>query len=134
MIIFGHKFDNMKNPLIIIGILLYMSATFLPWGPVGTNLETGFNEEASPGLLGMIVTLIMLLFSFKSSKKSYFIVIFISVMAFLLPLTVLSKIMDSPYGIDGVQYGVYLMLISTLFTSVGAVAGLKRLKNPPVAE
>lgn len=111
-----------------------MSATFLPWGPVGTNLETGFNEEASPGLLGMIVTLIMLLFSFKSSKKSYFIVIFISVMAFLLPLTVLSKIMDSPYGIDGVQYGVYLMLISTLFTSVGAVAGLKRLKNPPVAE
>jgi hypothetical protein len=124
----------MKNPLIIIGILLYMSATFLPWGPEGTNLETGFNEEASPGLLGMIVMLVMLLFSFKSSKKSYFIVIFISVMAFLLPLTVLSKIMDSPAGIGGVQYGVYLMLISTLLSAIGAVAGLKRLKNLSAGE
>lgn len=119
----------MKNPLIVIGILLYMSGIFLPWGATGTALETGFNEEGSPGLLGMLVSILSLIFAFRTGKKSYFIVIFISVLALLLPLTVLSKLMELPNGISEVKYGVYIMLISAIITILGGVKGLKKFKT-----
>jgi hypothetical protein len=119
----------MKNPLIVIGILLYMSGIFLPWGPTGSALETGFNEEGSPGLLGMLISVLTLVFAFRTGKKSYYIVIFISVLALLLPMTVWSKIMESPNGISEVKYGVYIMLISAIITILGGVKGLKKFKT-----
>lgn len=119
----------MKNPLIVIGILLYMSGIFLPWGPIGSALETGFNEKVSPGLLGMLVSVLTLAFAFGTGKKSYYIVIFISILALLLPMTVLSKIMESPNGVSAVKYGVYIMLISAIITILGGVKGLKKFKS-----
>lgn len=118
----------MKNPLILIGILGYMSAIFLPWGPTGSPIETGFNEEGSPGLLGMLVALAMLPFAFRTGKRSYYIVIFISVLAILLPVTVLSRLMELPNGISLVKYGVYIMLFSAVITILGALQGLKKHK------
>jgi len=129
MYILAKKTKAMKNPIIVIGILLYMSGIFLPWGPAGTALETGFNEEGSPGLLGMLVSILTLVFAFRTGKKSYYIIIFISVLAFLLPLTVLSKIMELPNGITEVKYGVYTMLISAIITILGGVKGLKKFKT-----
>lgn len=124
----------MKNPLIVIGILLYMTGIFLPWGPVGHDLETGFNEQKSPGLLGMLVALLTMIFAFRTGKNSYFIVIFISIFAFLLPLTALSKIMEEANGISEVKYGVYIMLISAIITIFGGLKGLKKLKIQQSAE
>lgn len=121
----------MKNPLIIIGILLYMTGVFLPWGPTGSTLETGFNDEGSPGLLGMLISILTLIFAFRTGKKSYYIVIFISVLAILLPMTVLSKIMELPNGISEVKYGVYIMLISSIITILGGVKGLRKFKTAP---
>ena len=119
----------MKNPLIVIGILLYMSGIFLPWGPTGSAIETGFNEEGSPGLLGMLISALTLIFAFRTGKISYYIVIFISILAVLLPMTVWSKIMESTNAISEVKYGVYLMLISAIITILGGVNGLKKLKS-----
>ncbi len=119
----------MKNPLIVIGILLYMSGIFLPWGPTGSALETGFNAEGSPGLLGMLISALTLIFAFRTGKISYYIVIFISILAVLLPMTVWSKIMESTNAISEVKYGVYLMLISAIITILGGVNGLKKLKS-----
>ena len=124
----------MKNPLIVIGILLYMSGIFLPWGPIGHELETGFNDQKSPGLLGILVSILLLTFAFSTGKKSYYIVIFISILALLLPMTVLSKIMESTNGISAVKYGVYIMLISAIITILGGVTGLKKLKSSQTEE
>lgn len=118
----------MKNPLILIGILAYISALFLPWGPTGSPIETGFNEEGSPGLLGMLVALATLLFAFRTGKRSYYIVIFISILAALLPITIIGKLMELPNGMTYVKYGVYIMLISTIITVLGALQGLKKYK------
>jgi hypothetical protein len=119
----------MRNPFITIGILLFMSGVFLPWGPAGTDLETGFNEEGSPGLIGMLTGLISLYFANKTTQKSYYILIILGILSALYPVTLFNKIFESSNSdIGAVKYGVYIMLISAIMVITGSIKGLKKAK------
>ena len=124
----------MKNSLIFIGILLFITSIFLPWGPTGTAIETGFNDEASPGLIGILPAIFSLYFAFKTTKKAYYILLLLGVLLTLLPVTVINKIAgNESYGILQVNYGIYIMILGSILIIYGTFKGLRNLhvSTPP---
>lgn len=120
----------MKNFIILVGIILYAASIFLPWGPAGSSVETGFNEEASPGILGILTIIFGLLFGIKTTKKSYLITLFIGILMILLPLTVISKIMEQTNNdLLAVKFGVYLLITGAIIIIYGALHGRKRISK-----
>lgn len=120
----------MKNIIVLFGIIDYVIGLFLPWGPVGTNLESGFNNEASPGLLGILPAIIAIIFALKSSKKSTIYTIVFGVIMMLYCVLVFiqsSKLAGNDYLTH--KYGLYLMILGSFVVIFGSYKKLKLIAN-----
>ncbi len=126
--IFDYKFNQlMKNIIILSGIILYSVSIFLPWGPEGSNLATGFNEEASPGIIAILAVIICFIFGIKSSKKAYLITMIVGVLMLLFPLTIFSRVFElSGNDYLAIKYGVYLMISGSILIIYGAYKNRKK--------
>ena len=126
----SNKSYIMKNIIVLFGIIDYVIGLFLPWGPVGTNLESGFNNEASPGLLGIWPAIIAIIFALKSSKKSTIYTIVFGVIMMLYCVLVLvqtSKLTGNDYLTH--KYGLYLMILGSFVVIFGSYKKLKLIAN-----
>ncbi len=121
----------MKNPLIVIGILCYITGIFLPWGPTGTQYETGFSEEGSPGLLAILPAILALIIAFKPSKKQLYFSIFLGILLSLVPIAEIMEIAgNDKYGFSAINYGLYLMIFAVIIQVYGCWMGLKKRNEP----
>lgn len=121
-----------KNPLIVVGILLYIFGIFLPWGPVGTQYETGFSEEGSPGLLAILPAILAMIIAYRTSRKQLYFSFFLGILLSLVPIAEIMEIAgNDAYGFSSINYGLYVMIFAVVVQIYGAYKGLKK---PTVTE